>query len=265
MPLIKYAVIALQFGHKGEGGPFAVYTALYPAAEASRSRVHYIPDRVLIRVCWVFQDEDKNRVLTGASEPLSSSHHSDGGMLQRGGVKASLFAWVLFGTCLTISDGLLTPASPSPLASQLSELKVTHPGLLIDRLQQAVSVVSAVVGISVAAPSVADKIVPISIAILVVLFLVQPFGTNRISSLFAPAVFVWLALCAVSGIINVCAYPGIFRGKPESSIACDSRLMTSSIAFDPSRAIMLFVRTKSFDLLAGILLAITGVEALFAK
>lgn len=127
---------------------------------------------------------------------------------------------------------------------------------------------SAVTGISVAAPSVAHSVVPISIAILVVLFLVQGFGTRRVGVTFAPIVFIWLGINAISGIINVTGFPGIFRGmysgEKEIAIALSS-LVSALAAFDPSRAVMLFVRTKNFDLLAGVLLAITGVEALFAK
>ena len=76
--------------------------------------------------------------------------------------------------------------------------------------------------------------------------------------------FMWLSLIAGSGIYNITKFPGIFR------------------AFDPSRAVMCkyefsgrfcklidvsldFVRTKKYDTLSGVLLAVTGCEALFAK
>jgi len=74
--------------------------------------------------------------------------------------------------------------------------------------------------------------------------------------------FIWLCLLAVTGIINITKYPRILS------------------AFDPSRAVMrmsrgsyarllipsaVFVRTKDYDFLAGVLLALTGCEALFAK
>lgn len=140
--------------------------------------------------------------------------------LHRPLIKLFLFCLTLFGVCLTVADGMLTPA---------------------------VSVTSAVVGLSYGAPKAASAVVGISCGILVVLFMVQPFGTKKIATLFSPIVLVWLALNGVCGIINIAAHPAIFR------------------AFDPSRAVMLFVRTKNFDLLAGVILCITGVEALFAK
>jgi len=58
---------------------------------------------------------------------------------------------------------------------------------------------------------------------------------------------MWLVLLGSTGIVNIIKYPGIFR------------------AFDPSRAVMLFVRTGNYDILAGVLLAVTGCEALFAN
>ena len=78
------------------------------------------------------------------------------------------------------------------------------------------------------------------------------------------ATFIWLLLLAATGIYNITKFPGIFR------------------AFDPSRAVMCmylprglsirltdlfsdFVRTKDYDTLSGVLLAVTGCEALFAK
>ncbi|KAF8604432.1 potassium transporter [Ceratobasidium sp. AG-I] len=132
----------------------------------------------------------------------------------------SLLPWTLFGTALCIADGVFTPA---------------------------VSVTSAVGGIAVARQDISSKIVPISIAFLIVLFAVQRFGTARISVFFAPVTMIWMLLLAGTGIANITRHPGIFR------------------AFDPSRAVMLFVRTKQYDILAGVLLAVTGCEAMFAN
>ncbi|VDB98094.1 unnamed protein product [Peniophora sp. CBMAI 1063] len=114
-------------------------------------------------------------------------------------------------------------------------------------LTAAVSVTSAVGGIAVAKESVSSDIVPISIAFLVALFIAQPFGTSRLAFSFAPITSVWILLLGITGIINITSSPGIFR------------------AFDPSRAILWFVRTKKYDALSGVLLAVTGCEALFAN
>ncbi|TFK27651.1 potassium transporter [Coprinopsis marcescibilis] len=114
-------------------------------------------------------------------------------------------------------------------------------------LTPAVSVTSAVGGIGVAQPSVVSNIIPISIAFIVVLFFAQQLGTARLAFTFAPVSLIWFLLLAGTGIYNITTFPGVFR------------------AFDPSRAILLFVRTKNYDLMAGILLAVTGCEAIFAN
>ncbi|KAF9468639.1 potassium transporter [Collybia nuda] len=111
----------------------------------------------------------------------------------------------------------------------------------------AVSVTGAIGGIAVPKPSFSTKITPVSCIILLALFSFQRYGTARIAFLFAPISIVWFLLIAGTGIYNITFFPGIFR------------------AFDPSRAVLLFVRTKNYDLLAGIVLALTGCEAVFAN
>lgn len=201
VPVVKYCLIALEFGTSaGEGGPFAVWTALFPPRESKT---------------------DGWRTLTTyslATAPPSS--HAITSFLHRPFVKTALFVLSLLGVALTISDGMLTPA---------------------------VSVTSAVVGLSYGAPRVGNSVVGISVGILCVLFLAQPFGTKKLGLLFSPVVTIWLLINFGVGVVNISHYPGIFR------------------ALDPSRAVMLFVRTGNYDLLGGVILCITGVEALFAK
>ncbi|PAV24186.1 potassium transporter [Pyrrhoderma noxium] len=165
---------------------------------------------------------DTDRVLTGDQYAFNKngSFSSSGSTLSLAKLKWPLLSWALLGTSLTMADGILTPA---------------------------VSVTSAVSGISVVKPSVSDNVTSISIGFLVVLFLVQFLGTSRLASGFAPITFTWFGLLGVTGIVNITTFPGIFR------------------AFDPSRAILLFVRTRDYDLLAGVLLALTGSEAMFAN
>jgi KUP system potassium uptake protein len=94
-----------------------------------------------------------------------------------------------------------------------------------------------------------DTIVGVSCTILVLLFLVQPLGIHRISSAFAPIVIVWLLLNLSFGIYNLVKHD-----------------WTVLKAFSPYFAGLFFVRngTEGWKALGGILLAFTGVEALFA-
>ncbi|KAG8843145.1 hypothetical protein FRB96_004344 [Tulasnella sp. 330] len=199
VPLIKYVLIVLRFGTtEGEGGTFALYHGLFP------------PET---------RDDDDDRALTGDSAMmLAASTSSSAEKLSKW--KWFLLPWALFGTSLTIADGILTPA---------------------------VSVTSAVGGIAVAKPSVISDITGISIAFLIFIFGIQRFGTRRLSICFAPVTFLWLLLLGSTGIYNITTHPGIFR------------------AFDPSRMVLWFARTKNYDYLAGVLLAVTGCEAMFAN
>lgn len=85
--------------------------------------------------------------------------------------------------------------------------------------------------------------------ILVALFAVQPFGTARIGAAFAPIVIIWLGTLAGFGIYNLIYYDaGVF------------------VAFNPGEAFSYLIRNKEpgWHSLSGVLLAFTGVEALFA-
>lgn len=198
VPLIKYSLIALEFGTgEGEGGPFALFSQMYPPEKPGSELA--LPSIASIE-----------HVPSGATPFLS-----------RRFVKPIMRLITLFAVALIISDGILTPA---------------------------VSVSSAVSGIAIPAPSFSSKdIEGVSIAILILIFLSQRFGTNKLGMSFAPIVTVWLLLLSGIGIYNITKHPAIFR------------------AFDPSRAILYFVRVKDLTPLSGVLLAITGVEALFAN
>jgi KUP system potassium uptake protein len=111
-------------------------------------------------------------------------------------------------------------------------------------------VLGAIQGITVANPNLqTNAIIGISCAILVALFAYQPFGTSRIGTSFAPIVTVWLLFNLTSGIYNLA-----------------TKDYTVLKAFSPYYAGAYLVRTGSdgWKSLGGILLAFTGVEALFA-
>lgn len=84
-------------------------------------------------------------------------------------------------------------------------------------------IVSAVQGIAIAKPSVSENVVPISIAFLVVLFLVQRFGTHAIGRAFGPVMLVWFLVIGAMGVVNIIAFPGIWRAcDPSRAIMCES-------------------------------------------
>jgi len=115
-------------------------------------------------------------------------------------------------------------------------------------LAPAVSVLSSVGGMTVKVDTLhAPDVKGIAVGLLAILFFVQRLGIARLSFLFTPVVIIWLLFLFSIGIYNCTLYPGIFR------------------AFDPSRAILWFVRARSISHLAGVLLCITGIEGLFVS
>jgi KUP system potassium uptake protein len=135
--------------------------------------------------------------------------------------KAVLAGLGIFGASLFFGDSMITPA---------------------------ISVLSAVEGVEVAAPSVSGLVIPITVAIIVVLFLFQRLGTGAVGRLFGPIMAVWFTVIAVLGVRGITAHPVILE------------------ALSPSYAIgFLFGHFSiAFFSLTAVVLAVTGAEALYA-
>jgi KUP system potassium uptake protein len=127
----------------------------------------------------------------------------------------------LFGAALLYGDGVITPA---------------------------ISVLSAMEGLEVAAPHLADYVVPVTVIILGGLFLVQRRGTAGVGAVFGPATLVWFVSIAAVGIPRIMQQPGIVA------------------AVNPLHAVR-FLGAHGFHgflLLGAVVLCITGGEALYA-
>jgi len=127
----------------------------------------------------------------------------------------------LFGATLFYGDSIITPA---------------------------ISVLGAMEGLEIATPTLKPLVVPIALAILISLFLVQRFGTGVMGKVFGPIVTLWFLMLAVSGIAHVIAQPAILA------------------ALNPLEAWQ-FLAGRSwyvFAALGAIVLALTGAEALYA-
>ncbi|NMF99730.1 potassium transporter Kup [Aromatoleum toluolicum] len=112
----------------------------------------------------------------------------------------------------------------------------------------AISVLSAVEGIAVAAPDFERLVVPITIGILVSLFLIQKHGTSRVGTLFGPVTLVWFATLAVLGLHSIVQTPQVLA------------------AINPAHALRFALEQPhaAFLLLSAVFLALTGGEALYA-
>ncbi|KAH6808467.1 hypothetical protein C2S51_029575 [Perilla frutescens var. frutescens] len=108
---------------------------------------------------------------------------------------------------------------------------------------------SMVIGDGILTPSISDLIVWTSVAILVLLFMVQRFGTDKVGYTFAPIILLWFSLIAGVGVFNFIKYdPSVIK------------------ALNPKYIIDYFKRNKdqAWISLGGVVLSITGTEALFA-
>jgi len=139
-----------------------------------------------------------------------------------GGKSSSIFVAIgLFGAALLYGDGVITPA---------------------------ISVLSAVEGLEVAAPGLRGFLLPLTVFMLVGLFLLQRQGTARVGQLFGPITLVWFVVLAILGLVSIAAEPHIL------------------LAINPYYAIELFITNPSatFYVLGAVFLVVTGGEALYA-
>ena len=107
----------------------------------------------------------------------------------------------------------------------------------------AISVLSAMEGLEIAAPSLDPYIVPLSITVLTLLFIIQKHGTGIVGKLFAPVMLLWFLTLAVLGVNSIMQNPEVLR------------------AMNPMWAVNFFIEHKSFSFLAlgAVVLSITGV------
>ncbi len=144
-----------------------------------------------------------------------------GAKLKGAAAKAALVALGIFGASLFYGDGMITPA---------------------------ISVLSAVEGLKVAAPSLGHLVIPLTLTVLALLFAIQRFGTGAVGRLFGPVMGLWFGVLAIVGIHQVVKQPEILK------------------ALSPSYGISFFVDHGgvAFIALASVVLAVTGAEALYA-
>ncbi|HEX8854705.1 MAG TPA: KUP/HAK/KT family potassium transporter [Thermoleophilaceae bacterium] len=127
----------------------------------------------------------------------------------------------VFGAALFFGDSMITPA---------------------------ISVLSAVEGTKSISSSMDSFVIPITLAIVVVLFAIQRYGTGSVGRLFGPIMLAWFATIAVLGVRGISMRPEVLRA------------LSPSYAFD----FLFHSGSTGFFSLASVVLAITGVEALYA-
>jgi KUP system potassium uptake protein len=112
----------------------------------------------------------------------------------------------------------------------------------------AISVLSAVEGLKVTSPGLEHWVVPITLAILLALFMLQAKGTARVGRLFGPIMVLWFTILAIAGLAQIVRNPQVLAAlNPVHGVAF--------LASDP---------LKGFFILGSVFLAVTGGEALYA-
>ncbi|KNA05279.1 hypothetical protein SOVF_191940 [Spinacia oleracea] len=211
VPLLKYVFIVCRANDNGQGGTFALYSLL-----CRHANVNTIPNRHRT-------DEDLTTYSRFKLQDKSFASKTRQWLENHSSRKNSLLLLVLVGTCMVIGDGILTPA---------------------------ISVLSASGGIKVDHPNLSnDVVVLVAVVILVGLFSLQHYGTDKVGWLFAPIVLLWFLMIGGIGAFNIWKY--------------DSSVLK---AFSP---VYLYRYLKGggkdgWTSLGGIMLSITGTEALFA-
>ncbi len=162
---------------------------------------------------------------------LNADNKGEGGVLaltalvvntERASPRKALYGMLgILGAALFFSDGAITPA---------------------------ISVLSAVEGLHVAAPDAQIPILPITVAVLVGLFLIQRHGTGSVGKVFGPVMLGWFAILALLGLRWIVREPEVL------------------VALDPTLAIRLITQHQiaALAVLAGVFLTVTGGEALYA-
>jgi KUP system potassium uptake protein len=135
--------------------------------------------------------------------------------------RPAIVAVGLAGAALIYGDGVITPA---------------------------ISVLSALEGLVIAAPSFHPYVLPLTVAVLIALFAIQPVGTARIGRTFGPVMALWFVVIAALGIWGILQHPSVLR------------------AIDPTRGFIYLATggTTGFLVVGGVFLCVTGAEALYA-
>jgi KUP system potassium uptake protein len=163
---------------------------------------------------------------------LRADNNGEGGLIamlalastavaDRPALRSKLLLLGIFGTAIFFGDGVITPA---------------------------ISVLSAVEGLEVAAPGLKRYVVPITLVVLTALFIVQRHGTGGIGKFFGPITLVWFLVLAVLGLVHVIRNPAVLA------------------AMSPHYALGFIIEHPglSFIALGALILCATGAEALYA-
>jgi KUP system potassium uptake protein len=219
------AALGVVFGDIGTSPLYAM------SACFTGPHIDVTPDHIYGVLSLIFWSLVLVILLKYVSVVLNADNKGEGGVLaltalvvntERASPRRRIYGTLgILGASLFFADGAITPA---------------------------ISVLSAVEGLHVAAPAAEIPVLPITVVVLIGLFLIQRHGTGSVARVFGPVMLGWFAVLAVMGINWIVREPQVL------------------LALDPTRALRIFLEHKvgALAVLAGVFLTVTGGEALYA-
>jgi len=222
---LAIAALGVVFGDIGTSPLYAISSCF------TGPKIEVTPEHIFGVLSLVFWSLVLVILLKYVAVVLNADNKGEGGVLaltalvvgtERASPRKKLYGTLgILGAALFFSDGAITPA---------------------------ISVLSAVEGIQIAAPTSHIPILPITFVVLIGLFLIQRHGTGSVGRVFGPVMLFWFAVLAVMGVSWILREPRVL------------------LALNPTNAVRLLIAHKvgALAVLAGVFLTVTGGEALYA-
>ena len=229
LPALSLAALGVVYGDIGTSPLYAFKVALQAATEPGLdAAAAAIGIASLVIWCLIVIVSFKYALLI-----LRADNHGEGGVVamlallgvrdtRRNSRHGALLLLGLIGAALLYGDGAITPA---------------------------ISVLSAVEGLEANAPRLRDAVIPITLAILIVLFLMQSKGTGYIGRIFGPIMLCWFVVIGALGVV---------------SIAHNPQVLEALLPLEAVKFVTHAPSAVSFSVFAATFLAVTGGEAMYA-
>ncbi|MCY7315822.1 MAG: KUP/HAK/KT family potassium transporter, partial [Rubrivivax sp.] len=223
---LTLAAVGVVYGDIGTSPLYALKEVF------AHDRVPLTPGNILGILSLVFWTLTVVVSLKYVSLILRADNNGEGGLIamlalatqavkHRPALRRRLLLLGIFGTAVFFGDGVITPA---------------------------ISVLSAVEGLEVAAPGLHRFVVPVTLVVITLLFAAQRFGTAVVGRFFGPITLVWFGVLAVLGAMHILRNPQVL------------------VALSPHHALLFMVQQPgiAFVALGAVVLCVTGAEALYA-
>src|SRR5450755_4063456 len=228
LPPAALAAMGIVFGDIGTSPLYTLQVAVKAASPAGTIS----PEAVLGIVSLIFWSLVVVISIKYAGLIMRANNHGEGGILallalisphnaKRNGWRAAMIIVGLIGATLLYGDGTITPA---------------------------ISVLSAIEGIKLYAPQMGRLVVPLTLVILVALFLIQRKGTSWIGGLFGPVMLLWFAVIGILGVVGIAKAPAIL----------------AALSPVPAITYLWHAGPLALVVIGGAFLAVTGGEAFYA-